>query len=593
MRSIQSAMLLAFSAVVLVTVVLMGVVAYTLAEDALVDVAQQYTGQLVGQVQKGIDTYIDHMQDISEVVVRNSEVRAFIEEGTGGDSADQAAELLASVQGTRDDIALMLLVDRDGEPIFHDDSYTLNPAVEPANTRWYREAIEAGGEPVVSSPHVQNVVHGRYPWVITLSRMIESGQRRGVFLVDLNFRVIEEMVQQLELGSRGYTFIVDSAGELVFHPQQQLIYSGLRTERVDDVMDIAQGGFTVRDEAEPMHYTVASSERTGWRIVGVNYVEELLHHQGTLQWYYTLWGLVCFAAVILISVLLAGQISRPLRALRDSMKAVERGDFDVRLENRWNNEIGALAHDFNLMLETIDDLMRRNEYEQEQKRISELKALQNQITPHFLYNTLDSIIWMADGGHKDDVIEMTAALARLLRLSIRKGDELVTVRNEIEHVSSYLQIQSIRYRDTLEYSVDVAPGAGDYRTLKVILQPLVENAIYHGLRKRAGSGLVRIRCFCDEGTLLFEVEDDGVGVDPDAVEALLQPAAGPANGSPGAQRETDGPGSVGIRNVHERIRLYFGDRFGLSFERAAAGGTIVRVSQPLIPVQTHSQEVVR
>ncbi len=591
MRSVQSAMLLAFSGVVLVTVVLMGVVAYTLAEDALVDVAQQYTGQLVGQVQKGIDTYIDHMQDISEVVVRNSEARAFIEEG--GNSAGQAAELLASVQGTRDDIALMLLVDPDGEPIFHDESYALNPAVEPANTRWYREAMEAGGDPVVSSPHVQNVVQGRYPWVITLSRAIESGGRRGVFLVDLNFRVIEEMVQRLELGSRGYAFIVDSAGELVFHPQQQLIYSGLRSERIDDVMEIRHGGFTLRDETEPMHYTVARSERTGWRIVGVNYVEELLHHRGTLQWYYALWGLVCFAAVILISILLAGQISRPLRALRDSMKAVERGDFDVRLENRWNNEIGALTHDFNLMLETIDDLMRRNEYEQEQKRISELKALQNQITPHFLYNTLDSIIWMADGGHNEDVIEMTSALARLLRLSIRKGDELVTVRNEIEHVTSYLQIQSIRYRDTLDYTVDVEPDAEQYQTLKVILQPLVENAIYHGLRKRAGSGLVRIRCFRADDRLVFEVEDDGVGVDEATVDALLRPSADHTNGDPASHARNGGSDSVGIRNVHERIRLYFGERFGLSFERAQVGGTVVRVTQPLIPVEEHSEEAVR
>lgn len=593
MRSVQSAMLLAFSAIVLVTVVLMGVVSYSLAEDALVEVARQYTQQLVGQVRKGIDTYIDHMKDISEVVVRNSDVAALIDEGAGADSARQASELLASVQGTRDDIALMLVVDPDGTPIFHDDEYALNPAVEPRDTRWYREAVEAAGEPVVSSPHVQNAVHGRYPWVITLSRMIESDDRRGVFLVDLNFRVIEEMVQRLELGSRGYAFIVDAAGELVFHPQQQLIYSNLRSERVDDVMALEHGSFTVRGDAEPMHYTVELSDRTGWRIVGVNYVDELLYQRETLQWYYALWALVCFAAVILISILLAGQISRPLRALRESMKAVERGDFDVRLENRWNNEIGALAHDFNLMLETIDDLMRRNEHEQEQKRISELRALQNQITPHFLYNTLDSIIWMADGGHKDGVIEMTSALARLLRLSIRKGDELVSVQNEIEHVASYLRIQSIRYRDSLDYTVDVQPGTENYRTLKVILQPLVENAIYHGLRQRAGSGLVRIRCFRDDERLLFEVEDDGVGVDPHTVEELLRPSAAAANGGNGTSGANADTGSVGIRNVQERIRLYFGEQFGLSFARAAVAGTIVRIAQPLIPVDAHVQEAAR
>lgn len=577
MRSIQSAMLMAFSGLVLLTVLIMGVVSYTLAEDALAQTARDYTGQLIGQVTQGIDTYIDHMQDISEVVVRNSDVTAVV---SGNDSVrGDVGALLSSIQQTRDDISLMVVLDADDEPVFHDESLSLNPAVEPAQQDWYRDAVEAKGRSVVSSARVQNVVLDRYAWVLTLSRTIDSDTPNspGVFLVDLNFRVIEELVQRVELGRRGYIFIVDDRGGLVFHPQQQLIYSNLREERIAEVMDIERGSIRVDGDGTPMLYTVARSEATGWRIVGVNYVDELLYNRTALQRYYALWGLVCFAAVILVSVLIASQISRPLRALSESMAAVEQGDFTSRLENRWHNEIGELAHDFNLMLDTIADLMRENEREQEAKRISELKALQHQITPHFLYNTLDSIIWMADGREFEDVIEMTSALARLLRLSIRQGDELVSVEDEVEHVTSYLRIQSIRYRESLKYDVEMEPGMASFRSLKVILQPIVENAIYHGLRERAGSGSVQIRCFREGECLVFEVVDDGVGIDEEILPMLL-------DYSNTAHNTDDRERSVGVRNVDERIRLYFGGGFGLSFESKPGYGTRVRITQPLIPV---------
>ena len=582
MRSIQSAMLLAFSGLVLLTVIIMGLVSYNLAEDALIDTARDYTGQLIGQVGQSIDTYIDHMHNISEVVVRNSDVRSIV---SGHEEARSAvAALLSSIQQTRDDISLMLLLDRNGTPYFHDETLVLNPGIVPDDQGWYEAAVAAEGEPVVSSARVQNIVRDRYAWVLTLSRTIVTDEpenrdreAHGLFLVDLNFRVIEEMVQRVELGRRGYIFIVDEEGGLVFHPQQQLIYSNLREERIADVMNAEETSFKVAGgDGEPLLYTVSRSTATGWRIVGVNYVDELLFNRSTLQWYYALWGLVCFAAAMLVSILLAVQIARPLRALRQSMKAVERGDFSLRLVNHWHNEIGELADDFNLMLDTIAELMRENAREQEAKRISELKALQHQITPHFLYNTLDSIIWMADAKEFNDVIDMTSALAALLRLSIRQGDELVSVRDEQKHVSSYLKIQSIRYRDSLHYEVDMEPGLQQFKSVKVILQPIVENAIYHGFRERGGSGVVRIRGFRSGDCLVFEVQDDGVGMDEQRMEQLrafsLQEDSG------------NGSASVGMRNVHERIRLYFGDAYGLSFESLSGHGTIVRITQPLVPV---------
>lgn len=634
-RNIQTTIAVAFGALVLAMAIVIAVLSYTFTQNAVQQTARDYTGQLVSQVQSSIDSYITHMENIAEVVQLNEQVQQYF--GNPQRIAPEQEQLqrerittfLNSVSRTRNDISLILIIGAENRVLAHDREIEINRSAKVEEQRWFQAAREANGPAVVSSSHVQNIVEGEYRWVITLSRTIndiETGAEKGVLIVDLNFSVIKDLLNNISLGKKGYLFIVDPEGRIVYHPRQELIYSDLEQEYIDRVLSVATGSFMVSDEKGRRIYTVSTSTQTGWRTVGVNYVAELVQNRGTIQRYYLYWGLICVAVAILVAVLISHQLSRPILRLRRSMQAVERGDFDIAADVSGNNEIAALAKDFNIMIAQIKELVRRNKEEQEQKRRSELMALQNQITPHFLYNTLDSVIWMAEGRNTANVVKTVSALARLLRLSISRGDELISIRDEIEHIKSYLTIQKLRYRDKLDFSIEVDPALQELKTPKVILQPLVENAIYHGIKNKEGAGKVTIsgvrvtgseagapgglRDGAEHGDVLLRVEDDGVGMSDEKMARMLEPDVGSPGENGGTNRHgSSGDGElhssgngrvdlstlprrrtrVGVLNVHERIRLYFGDRYGLSFSHNDGSGTVVEVRLPVIRSEQEAQ----
>ena len=593
---IQTTIALAFGAIVLGTAILMGILSYSFTEEAVQRTSRDYTEQLVAQVQTNIDSYITHMQNIAEVVQLNEQVQAYLGGSSDGLSPQQRAQVRAritsflnTISRTRDDISLILIVGNGGEVLTHDEAIALNPAAAITDQRWYRAARDQSGRPAVSPSHVQNIVAGEFRWVITLSRTInnpDTGVEYGVMLVDLNFSVINELVSRIGLGKRGYLFIVDPEGRIVYHPRQELIYSNLEREHIDLVLQHAGGSFEVGDTRGVRIYSVSISPNTGWRVVGVNYAAEMVRNRDTIARYYVFGTLLCVVLALVMSVLVSHRLSRPILRLRSSMQAVERGDFDIAVDVSSRNEIGDLARDFTIMVAQIKELMRRNADEQEQKRKSELMALQNQITPHFLYNTLDSVIWMAEGKQHANVVKTISALARMLRLSVSRGSELISIRDEIEHARNYLTIQKIRYRDKLDFSIEVDEEILRLRTPKVILQPLVENAIYHGIKNKESGGRVTVMGSLHDGEVLLRVEDDGVGMSGEphgsvpisAVGVLTRAAAPPRRGR------------VGLRNVHERIQLYFGPHYGLSFESEQGAGTSVTVRLPVVEANGDDDE---
>lgn len=567
-------MTVAFSVLSLSTILSTVLLSYALSEDSARITGRFYTSQLMAGIADTIGTYIDSMESISSFVRSSRDAQEYLGAGTEAGrraAALKAAAMLAAVQQDRMDVSLIALIGYDGSFLTNDRNYEMNPAVKLEGQAWFQEARGAAGRPVLSSSHVQNLVKGRYRWVISLSREISdisSGRGVGVLLVDLNFEIIDQLCSSVSLGDRGYVFIVDARGNLVYHPRQQLIYGKLKSERVREVVDSPEEFLSFRDEEGDKLYTLKTIKNTGWKIVGVSYMDELVPNRRVMRLTYTAWGLFMFAAAIVVSLVLALRISRPITRLRSSMRAVESGDFNIRVDIQSSSEIGELGKDFNIMIAKIRDLIRQNSLEQELKRKSELRALQMQINPHFLYNTLDSVIWMAEGRKEEDVIAMVSALAKLFRLSISKGEEIVGIGAEVEHVSHYLTIQKIRYRDKLDYEIDVPQALRKYRTVKIILQPLVENAIYHGIKNKAGGGKITVSGRLRNGVVELTVEDDGVGMDEETLAGLLDP------------RRAESRHGLGVRNVDQRIKLYFGPQWGLSFESEEDAGTRATVRLP-------------
>jgi len=301
---------------------------------------------------------------------------------------------------------------------------------------------------------------------------------------------------------------------------------------------------------------------------------DALHEVFLIRYWALIIGGITMALAIVAAFFFTSSIARPVVGLKNLMKRAEKGDLSVRFSGGNGDELSELGSGFNEMIERIQSLIDQVYCEQLAKREAELGILQEQIKPHFLYNTLDTIQWMAQEHRVDDLVCLVGALTKLFRIGLSKGRELISLADELEHVNSYLCIQKMRYEDKFDYEIRADESLQSRLVLRLILQPLVENAIYHGVKERRGKGMLVVEAHAVEGELRLIVSDDGAGFPPDRLAAIN--AALEHDGQPLSS------GGYGIRNVHERIRLTFGRPYGLSFASTRGGGTDALVRHPLL-----------
>lgn len=575
-RRIQNSLIRAFAALIVFTIVLLGALSYYFLQKTLIQNAEATTMQLVSQLNRVIENYIGYMDDIALMAVNNEDVRAFMRSPVN-DSPLLRAKISSSfdaIRSVRKDIDSVFLITRDGRAIAATQRGGLNPSVVLKERFKELEVGVTRGGASVSPAHVENLVDDRYPWVISLVRDMTAAPAAGsvgLIQVDLNYEVIASLCRNIQLGSSGYVFIVNRNGEIVYHPRQQLLYGNLKSERINDILALHGGNLATVVDGRGILYTSVSSPETGWTVVAVSYLDELFGAIREAEYWFLMLSLLAFASAIGVAYFISTNISRPIETLRRAMQSVESGNFDIDITVRASNEVYQLARDCDIAVKKIRDLIAQNVREQELKRKLELRTLQAQINPHFLYNTLDSIIWMIELGEYERAIDMTSSLAKFFRLGVNRGAETISVKTEIEYLETYLAIQKQRYKDKLSYEVSFSPDLYDHQILKLLLQPLVENAIYHGIKNKDGPGLIRITGERWDSTIIIRISDNGVGMEPSQLEEL-------ANG----QIEPSQTSGVGVRNIQERIRLYFGSDYGLQFESTPGAGTVATIRIPAI-----------
>lgn len=289
-------------------------------------------------------------------------------------------------------------------------------------------------------------------------------------------------------------------------------------------------------------------------------------------------SVVVFAVLLLvtwfIARIIAESISKPLHALTEMTKLVGEGDFRTRALEDTGDEVKALTYHFNRMIEQIEGLINAVKQEHRNVREAELKLLQAQINPHFLYNTLDNILWLIEADRKENATRMITLLSEFFRTSLNKGKDIITIREEIEHVQSYLSIQQYRYQDIMDYSIEVDEEILTCIIPKLTLQPLVENAIYHGVKSKRGKGCIRIKGRIKEGKIYLIVEDNGKGIEAIKLRHLEEMLTN--------NYDTSQVEGFGIMNVNERIRLRYGKEYGLRIHSTLNKGTKVQVEFPII-----------
>ena len=577
-KSIQSTMLVSFSALMVLAMLVFMVIAMRYTSGTIYENSINYMSQIIQQVNYDIDTYIEYMENISSVIAKSSDVPRYLfdQNQTEAEREAEKERILTQFQTimeSRDDIYNVAAVAKNGRYIINQGDDELTGYVDIESLDWYQAAMESKSGIAVSSSHVQNAIQSSYKWVITLSRALvnnQTGEREGLFFVDLNYSAISDLCNNNSIEEKGYIFVLDAEGNIVYHPKQQLMYGGLKTENIDAIMECREDSLIIDEGGDSKLYTMSKSKRTGWTVVGAVYTSELLKNNEQAQMWYLLVASILLLAVIGISSIISREITKPIRSLRDSMRKVQNGQFDTHVEVITENEIGSLGRSFNLMTSEIQALMEQNVYEQKQKRKSELKALQAQINPHFLYNTLDSIIWMSEAGENDEAVEMTSALARLLRQSISNDKEEVELEKEIEYVKNYLTIQKMRYKDKLEFFIYVDPRVAHVPIIKLVLQPLVENAIYHGIKYKETKGNLKIYARPVDGRVEIVVADDGIGMDEDVMEHIFD-----------EHRKEQKRNGVGVPNVQKRLKLQYGSEYGIRYESVKGAGTKAVITIPV------------
>lgn len=430
--------------------------------------------------------------------------------------------------------------------------------------------IKIPGEPglYISSPHVETLFENDYPWVVTISEHMENEKGEKVQVsMDIRFSNIANYVDDVGIGQHGYCFIMDTDGNLVYHPQQQLIYAGLKEENTHLLKNFKDGAHT----EDSVIYTIYTLENCNWRIVGVSYVDELITSK-VVSMFRLLGGLLflVLAASVVTGMIFSKLISKPAEGLAAAMREFEKDAEAFEFcPVKGTSEIVALSDSFGHMVVRIQELMDRVRQEEVTLRKTELNALQAQINPHFLYNTLDSIAWMCEEERNQEAVVMVNALAKLFRISISRGHELITVQKECEHAESYLKIQKYRYKNQFSYEFHVDERCRDYLCNKITLQPIIENAIYHGLDMSDEEGKIVIEVTeCEEG-IRMSVIDNGVGMSRQQCEEILH-------------RDVKDKAGIGIKNVNDRIKIYFGEKYGLTISSEQDVGTRVDIRMPKV-----------
>ena len=321
-------------------------------------------------------------------------------------------------------------------------------------------------------------------------------------------------------------------------------------------------------------FLISRLSDSGFIVVHALYLDDIISGQAELPLLYAVLILLVALLSVVGSMQLSRYITRPLQEIDDGIRQIESGNMDIRFRGRGTIETEHLSHSLDSMLDRINELMAQTVAGQRQLRQSELRALQSQINPHFLSNTLESIIWIADSEGNQRISNIAMALANYFRLALAGGKDVITIEHEMEHVRNYLLIQKIRYDDYLDFSIHVDEDIKHCMTIKLIVQPIVENAIYHGIKDMGRHGCIDISAKGIDDTIVIEVCDNGMGIPPGKLKHIFDPEKMP--------RRRIRQGGVGLVNIRDRIQLFYGEQYGLVIESLFRHGTTVRITIPKI-----------
>ena len=575
-RGIQSTIMYSFSVISVSLMLIIALVLYLRFSTSSRQETIQSTQRLMEQTGESLEDYLVSMRQISDTayyyLIKENDFSSY------GEDIQGRMNLL--YEANRDSLQSIAVFNAHGSLLAAEPLATQKENLNVTEQGWFMQALDEVENMHFSMPHIQNLFDDntfRYYWVISLSRAIEitneGKSELGVLLVDMDYSMISRMLDQINTSENGqYYYLCDSSGEIIYHPRRIQISDKISSENSRTAASYKDGIYDEVFEGERRKVVINTISYTGWKLVGVLPYSAFTYGMVDMRDFIILLMLLMAMMLAVVNRVASQGIARPVLRLNESVSEYEAGE-KPEIYIGGPQEIRHLGHSIQKSYEQIEDLMKKIVLEQNERRKSELDALQSQINPHFLYNTLESITWMVEGERNDEAVFMISQLARLFRISLSKGRTIISIRDEIQHARSYMNIQKIRYKNTFSVEFDIDPEIEDYSTVKLILQPLLENAINYGVSGLDDCGEIRVEGKREGENILLFVTDNGIGMTEEETEFVLTDSG---------RVHKHGSG-VGLVNVNRRIQIYFGNEYGLAIESEPDEGTQVRIRIPAVP----------
>lgn len=581
---IQSTLMLVFSFISVLTMLLMGVLMYMRFSMLSRQETIESSRKLMEQTGESMEDYLVNMRQISDAVYYN-----VVKENDFYDKREEIQKGMNLLyEANRDKLRTIALYNRDGSLVAAEPVASQKEDPDVTRQEWYQKAVDKMENIHFSIPHIQNLFDDnsfRYYWVISSSRAVELTENRnsqtGVLLVDMDFSSISRMMKQINEVSNGqYYYLCDNNGQIIYHPRQIQISDGICRENSSVAAAYKDGVYDEEFEDVQRKVIVNTISYTGWKLVGVIPYSLFSHEMINIRYFIGMVILLMAMMLIIINRVVTQRISRPILKLNHSVMEYEAGK-KPEIYIGGSSEIRHLGYSIQSSYEKSEELMQEIVWEQNERRKSELDALQSQINPHFLYNALDSITWMIEGERNDEAAFMISQLAKLFRISLSQGHTIISVRDELQHAKSYMNIQRIRYKDAFSVTFDVAPELEEYCAVKLTLQPILENSINYGVDPMDDCGEILIRVKKEEDLLVLSVEDNGIGMSEEEVSLLLTDS----------NRKRKHGSGVGLVNINNRLQILFGKEYGLFIESEPDEGTRVSIRIPAIPYTEENRKI--
>lgn len=582
--SMQKKLAIVFIFLIILPITAANYFAYLSYSRLIAQKATDYTLEISSKMINKLEDYVGDMKRITEVTQYYADDNDSLPDylklpGITLEKQTKIEYYLQILNNMKKDTNSIYIFDLYGNIFYNFKSLGIRNHVMDDFKNWKAIAEHANGAPVLISTQEISRPNESPFYLFSVVKEIKDlfdMSTVGTVVVDANITVIEDAVAELDRVTQGKTIIVDEHNQVIYDSDRKLIATNISDNPAIRKSTEDRGYFTLKIGGEPYIYTYLTSSKLGWKALVYIPLKQL--QQGAVVTRNLIWLITVLIIVLalVISLFTSFTLTRPLRKMSELMKQVQDGNLKVSFNVKFKDEISLLGRNFNLMLRRIQELIDEVYAMQARKNQAEMEALQSQINPHFMYNTLETIRMTAITNDDEEVSHMAFILGKLLRYTINQGDETVTIRDELNHLANYMMLQNYRFSNKFHLRVDLDEDMLRHSLPKLVLQPIVENAIFHGLEEQEGDGIIDIRAVREADRMMLIIYDSGIGMSDETLQRLrksIDPGASPLPTRSG----------IGLRNVNVRIKLRYGEPYGLFIQSTPGEGTKVTLVLPVHP----------